>query len=296
MAVKNAKAKSRQEVGGAKESDLRILCDATSAGSALRELYERRKAVRDSFSLAYMCRKTGASKGYISDVLRGRRKLNPSYWAAFVDLFQLQGASRGLFEILLKLERCKDVDERQQLEGEWQRLRKLARAHIKSFPHRARGMFFALELFCAFGLFDNQPTLAQLKAYYGRARAVEVDEALRFLVGMDLIAFDGERYRLLQDHIGFLNHDEDDPLSYQNYLRQGLDRAKTNVSRWCMQRDEAIFESTFLSVKNTEFQAAIAKIRQTMHEMQADLESSKADQLLLFNVQIFPVGNRPEEG
>lgn len=270
-------------------ADLQILLTASSASAALRELYELRKARRKSFSLAYICRQTGASKGYISDVFNGRRKLNQRYWDSFLDVFKLQTGARHILKTMLSLDRCRDEDQASILRQELERLRKAARAHIQSFPNQAKGMFFALEVFCAFGLFNNTPTPADLRHHYGAAYGIELEEALRFLMVRELIAFDGTRYRLLQDHIGFLTGEESDPLSYQSYLKQALDTAKTHVGRWCEKRDEAIFESTFLSADRATYQNMIESMRQQIHQMQADLESNQADSLLLFNVQLFPI-------
>ncbi|NRA65952.1 MAG: DUF4423 domain-containing protein [Pseudobacteriovorax sp.] len=272
-------------------NDISILLKAQTGSSSLRELYEARKAKKDSFSLSFISRQCGASKGYLSDVFRGKRQLHPQYWEPIVDVFKLQGRSKSILQKLLELDRNRDDSKTELLLEELARLRKAAATYIKTFPEQSKGMFFALEVYCSFGMFGNSPTLKELRDHFGSGRGIDLDHALRYLISTGAIAYDGIHYRILENHISFVSSESGD-YSYNSYLSQSLDFAKQNLEEWSEKRDRSIYEATFISVEKDKLPDFIETIRNQNHQFQADLESKDADTIVLYNMQVFPVSQK----
>lgn len=264
-----------------------ILLAAATSSAALKGLYEAKKAREPQFSFGVISRKTGASKGYISDVLAGRRSLNPRYWQSFMDVFDLTSHGRQLFHLLAAKDAAKTPEEATAHGLTLDTYKKALEPEFLAVP-KIKGLIFTLEVLCSFGLFGNQPTLAQLRQYFGQPLGLELGEALHQLQHMGLVAKDGERYSLLKDHINFI--DSEYGMAISEYLKEGINTAYQKADTWYKDDRNAYFETTFISVKRSHYQAYLTQMRDAIHKMQADLESDQGDTMIQFNVQIFPTG------
>ncbi len=266
----------------------RILIEAHSATEALKTLFEARKSRFARFSLGVISKKTGASKGYLSDVLSGRRNLNARYWDSMAEVFGLEDSAKHLFVLLLKRDTEDQPTELQNLDAEINAYRKALGMSVQIMP-KVQGLFFALEVFVAFGLFKNQPMREDLRNYYGVSRSIELDYALHHLKSMHLIEERDGRFYLLKDHLNFLG--SEDGLSFKDYLKESLLNALRQLDAWHERTDEAFIESTLLSVQRATLRGKLPEIRDAIHKMQADLESASADTMIHFNIQVFPTSS-----
>ncbi len=265
-----------------------ILASASSGNEAIQDLLHRCKSFDSKFSLSYVCRKLGLnSKGYLSDVMRGRRFLGEKYWESLANFLQLDPAYREIFYLLLRIDAERDTHEQMLLKQELEIKRKAAGYSEKILSNKLRGMFFAFDVFCAFGLFKNSPGKDDLRTYFGVQRGLEIDVALNILLALDLIekTADG-RYGIKNYNIRF--SDSEDGLSHLDFLKESMEDARRNVDRWREKRDESIFSSYIISVKRSQYLKVVDQLRRNLLEIQSNLESDDADMLVRFNIQVFP--------
>lgn len=80
-----------------------ILAKAESSGVSLRQLYRLYRKQTRKWSLAFICRKAGIpSKGYLSLVMTGERRLHEKYWESVCTAFKLNQTQSELMQLLLK--------------------------------------------------------------------------------------------------------------------------------------------------------------------------------------------------
>lgn len=264
-----------------------ILLTTDAASDLVRRFYDLRKAENAKYSLVFLCRAAGIkSKGYLADVMKGRRKLNPEYWDGLSHGFALDGIRSDLFHMLLRLDALDPDVDATELKTEILSHRKSIASTDDSLPERLRGMFFAFEVFCAFGLFKNQPTREDLRGHFGRAMGVELDAALHLLTSSGLATLDGPRYKLLKETVVF--SDSEDGISHLNFLRLSIEDAMRNIDKWQANKAQAFFESNMISVRSKDFLQVLPRIKEEIRKTQINLEASDADMILRFNVQIYP--------
>ena len=266
-----------------------IACDNST--EAFRRLYQQKKQGEHHFSLAFIARECGVSKGYVSDVMSGRRLLSKKHWLKFLSLFDLSPSMEYFFRLLLSRDSLKSLGEIQSISEEIEAQRKALSITKRVIPKKVRGLLYSFELLCAFGLFGNRPSKTQLREYYGAKKGVELDIALHLLKSKEFIdiAEDGHYY-LLKEHIGFF--DSEDGLTHKDFMKESIRNAISHVDEFHLKRDEAIYETAIISVKKDEYCSQLDAFRSQLHRMQTDMETGHADTLIRFNIQLFPLGHR----
>lgn len=265
-----------------------VVLDASSGVEAIQKLIHLAKSFDAKVSLSYLCRRLGlSSKGFLSDVMNGKRSLGEKHWSDFADLFKLDAGIRDILFLLLRLDNEKDAEQKRLLAEEISFKRKAANYSEKILSNKLRGMFFAFDVFCAFGLFKNEPTKDELRRYFGTARGVELEVAINILLTIDLIEkIDNGRYRIKNYNIRF--SDSEDGLSHLDFLKESIEDARRSVEKWKEKRDESIFSSYIISVKQEHYRKVVDKLRRDLLEIQSGLESADADLLVRFNIQVYP--------
>lgn len=255
-----------------------------------RALFDRRKQTHPHFSIAQLCKTCGIpSRGYLSEFLNGKRRLNNRYWRSFVKSFGLTGrlATAGL--LTFEIEEAAGADERRQLLEKLDNLRRSFKKVEESFPSRLHGMVFAAEVYCAFGLYGNNPTRDQLRGYFGKSRALDVDYALACLIGIEVIGLNPEtqRYFIRENTIRFTDSD-DSGLTMNSFHQYAVQDAERAFKKWYSSQD-AYFETMMISVKKSRLPEFIEKVKDHSILAAQEVESTEADILIRFNVQIYPL-------
>lgn len=265
-----------------------LVAQAESAQAAIRLLYEHYKALSPKASLAFFCARAGVrSKGYLADVLSGRRKLNVKFAAGLAAAFALTGPAATAFKLLVELEdESLDAKARTALEERLKVLRRTLAVERAPLPAELARMAMAFEVYSAFGLFKNAPRHADLLRYFGERHARELDAALALLERHALIATDGDVFRARLNAIVFGAGGGFDHL---DFLRSSLRDAERQLKTWFPKRDEAYVESVILSVRRADYVKMLPLLRERMLEARTALDVEDADMLVRFNVQIYPV-------
>lgn len=195
-------------------------------------------------------------------------------------------------KLLFALDAKRDDDERQRLLTQLSIVKKALNIREQSLTTDATRLFFGLEVFCAFGLFGNRASSAQLKTFFAASSPVLIDQTLELLTSLDLIRRDDGAYCVKTSHVVFMQDIAE--ISHVEFLKLALAHAMQNVEHWFARKPESYFDSAVLSVKREQYVASLADLKSDMLLKQAELESGDADMLVRFNVQIYPIGTKEQ--
>lgn len=255
---------------------------------ALRALYLLYKKHNIKFSLTYFCARAGiASKGYLSEVLAGKKKLNPLYAEGLIKAFDLKGTAANYLKVLIELDEAEDFATTQKLMRKKENLEKSLRVQKEVMPSAPQDPFFVLQVYSTLGLFKNQASFPDLLRHFGPKKEFVLRRALEALSESHLIFQDGEYWSPTHEQVVFSSND--DHRSHFHFLNSCLERAKEGVEKWYAKNSEAYFESSIISVNRKTYEELLPKIRASANELQSQLETAEADQLILFGIQVFPV-------
>lgn len=265
-----------------------MIIGLNGSSEAIKALYLSHKAARPKFSLEYICRKAGiSSKGYLSDVIKGRRTIHPKYIKGILRAFSLSELEAEYLKLLIQRDHENDTKTLQKMDARLKELEREAKTRKLSLPQSFVHPFFTLEVFCAFGLFNGEPTLNDLVEYFGSASKAKVKLSLDNLEHMGSIRLaDNNQYVLLERQ--FLFDNSEDGYGHYAHLEESIDQAKANVRHFFPKNDVSFFESTTASVSMEDFIKAIPKIKRSFRKSITELETENGDELVRFNIQIYP--------
>ncbi|HYX31650.1 MAG: hypothetical protein M3Q07_07395 [Pseudobdellovibrionaceae bacterium] len=93
--------------------NLAIISQAPNGAAAFRGLYELHKSLYRPMSFGYIMRRTGiTSKGYLSHVMNGDRRLNARYHNAICELFKLKPEASQLLREIWQRDEAAQRDRR----------------------------------------------------------------------------------------------------------------------------------------------------------------------------------------
>lgn len=265
------------------------IAETQTASEAFRIAIRLCKARNPKKTLGFLAREAGIpSTGYLSDVASGRRQLAAKYQESLLGALGIYGTVAEFVRILISLELLdSESAEWKIVEKSRENLRKLMRQQNRSMPERLAGMFFAFEVFAAFGLTGQKSTRPALRGFFGVSRGIEIDRALALLIQSGLIERREDEFFVISDQVNFFGGD--DGMSHLEYLTMAIRDAETRLGNWFDRRDESFFLSSILSVKDENYREVLPKIKDAIRRHESDLESGDADRLVRFNVQIYPL-------
>ena len=264
------------------------LLGATSSSEALNNLYRHFKQTNRKYSLPYICRQAGIpSSGYLSDVLKGKRRLHGKYRAGITKAFQLSKPAASYLRLLIDIDNEKRPEKIALLREKLAVLQKALGVAVNSSTENLHRLFFALEVFCAFGLFRNAPTRAELRQYFALRRPTEVDSAVDMLQELNLATDKDGCLRLLAEQVFFPGDERG--LSHFDFLRLTLAHAAENLERWFDDKSLSHYESSIISVRREHFLQVLPELKARLLMLRSDLEAGDADMLIRLNVQLYPV-------
>lgn len=263
-----------------------ILLAAADPATALARLFDARKARNARFSLAKFCREAGlVSRGHASDLVHGKRALTMRHVAGVARGLGLDELGAEYLRHLVARARAKTPAATKSAGVRLALLEKTMRIVLE--PAHALPRFFAFEVFAAFGLFANAPTLEQLVNAFGAERAKEVREALSDLERRGYVERGATSYTLKRPQI--MLEGADVRGAQLAFLRHAMNDASGQLGKWFGRSPEAHFEASVISVKRDRLAPFVRELKAKLLEMQAELETGDADALVRFNVQLYPV-------
>lgn len=263
-----------------------ILCSASDSCSAIRSLYQHHKKINPKFSIGYLCSKANIpSRGYLHDVMKGKRRLTPKYGPGLVKAFSLSKHAAKCFLLFIDFEAERSLEKREKILGALTLQKKIISSISNSTIGAEMDHLFCFKVFASFGLFQNKPTEIQIRKLFGQAMNTKVTVALTFLERENLIK--RQSGKLVPNNQNYIFGNENSWL--QNYIKESLTHAHSNVDKWVGHSDDSIFVTNFISVNRRHYTASLKKLREFLEEFQTELESDDADEVIQFSIQTFPL-------
>lgn len=264
-----------------------ILLNAAGSTEAIQKVYALAKHINPRLSLQQICMRSGIpSKGNLADVIKGRRMLKVNYGNRLAKAIGLNRLQSQYFCALLARDRSKDLAQLNSINEKIFRLRKSLLNAVRPIPVSELSPLLLLKVFCLIGLFDEPPNELQIIKKMAGDCDQKVKIALKTLISLGCIAQENDRYSYTQTQLNFGGTEN---VSMQLQLVcEALDSARENLTRWYGRPDVSFFNSTYITVKKADYARTLQKFRDIWEEFQTEVESSPSDELIFFNVQIFP--------
>ena len=248
-------------------------------------LFAEKKALAPKTSLASVCLRAGiASRGYLNDVIKGRRTLNRKYTSGLCRALGLKGFPAEYLRVLLDLENELSERKRDSLMNRRELVRKILSTEQRKTLSSEIDHVFCFQLFAAFGLFNSRPTETQLLRLFPSDRRTKASQALDFLLKENCIQKIGETFAPTNDNFMFRSQDW-----LRGFVRSTINEAQFGLEKWFDESEHSLFESSYFSADREKIREALPRLREAIEEFQAFVESSRADEVVQFSLQIFPV-------
>lgn len=264
-----------------------VLIENESFSQVLRQLIDLKNKERKIYSHDYLIKKIGMkSKGYISDILSERRKINLSKVNILGRVFGLDKKQLRLFRLLAELDHMEGYQKEEHLalisfvKQDLKRVRaKLSRGNCDPF--------FMSKVYCAFALVEERPTSIEVLANSLKEDPHRIQLALKDLCSQGwVLKKENETYDLNHSDVVFDSSDDD---SYHFQMAMSyLNDAREKWSEWFEKRDLSYFNSVSLSVKQDDYQKVLKEFKDVCEKFQVKALVEEGDNIIHFNIQIYP--------
>lgn len=223
-----------------------------------------------------------------------KRLLSVKYIDTIALPFRLDERQAAVLRCLISVDNAPDETQRLEAKGKLVRARRSLAFSFESLPETLAGNSFAFLLFCSFGFFGNRPTRKDLDSLFARERSEDLQQGLEFLLNHGYIAREDQTFVVLKNNIVFVEGDGE--LTREAFLLAAFQDGISKVPIYLNRKRDAHFESGILSVKRACYRELLPRIRHLIVELQSQVEDQEADLLVRFNIQIYPVLEKPDFG
>lgn len=267
-----------------------MLLAAKGSSEALSALFDAAKARNPRISLGSLCRSAKiTSKGYLSNVLNGHRHIHPKHIEGLSVAFKLDPIQSAYLKTLAEREHDSAPEKYARLLAELRSC--LIARHEGGPPPGTENSFFSLEVFAALGLFDSRATEDDLASYFGEETRPRISLALRELVDVGAVERDSEGCVLpTKSFVMFQGANAE--MQRLRFLQHSTEQSARDMAYWFARPSESFLSATLISVKRADFLKALVEFRRTIMLMQCQLDAAEADDVVRFNVQIYPMSRQ----
>ncbi|MCX6125540.1 MAG: TIGR02147 family protein [Proteobacteria bacterium] len=266
----------------------KLILDLDSSSLILKKIYELTTEKQPGLSLRSLAQSAGvSSKGYISEVIRGKKTLHPRYASALGQSLGLSRLEAKCLSLLVAKERCKNEGQKERLQSELDKARKALTISVDDIPEDFGKHPLLFDVFCAFGLFKGKPELEDLISYFGKRKQKLVETALDALLFHGLVKDFGFCFKIASNANLFFEGQSFKSASIKIIKGMLRDSLKM-VDTWYPERDMSIFEANVVSTTADKYSEMVTKTRAFLAETKMELEASDATMLVRFNVQLYP--------
>ena len=126
------------------------LISQNNLSAALREIFHQQKAKRKGLSLTKLCDMTGIkSKGYLSEVLSGKKLIKSSYLEGLCEALEIEGIGLDIMKILHAMEEDSESEKQQRLLKRLSALRRSLITLSQSDSSQETLKLVEFEVYCA---------------------------------------------------------------------------------------------------------------------------------------------------
>ncbi|MCX6116145.1 MAG: TIGR02147 family protein, partial [Proteobacteria bacterium] len=257
--------------------------------AAILNIYQFQKSIRSSFSLAYLNSKCGIkSKGYLSDVMHGKKKLSPTHFKPLGRALGLSGDPLEYFALLCERDFEKmDASKLQLVEQKLEKKRLSLKVRV--IESHSKGLsILDFDTFAAMGLLQEAPTGYAITSLLKNRTEVETLNSLNRLHNLGIIRKNEDQTFSVDERFVHIQGGLRDMI-VQKLIRSSIQRADEQVVNWLGNPDLSFFNSAIISVKISEYKSKLAALREFIREMHVTLESSDGEEIVQISVQAFPI-------
>lgn len=268
---------------------IKILAEASSASDAIHRLYQHRKTRNNKLSLAQICKFANiSSRGYLSDIMNGRRTLHPKYLDGICRAFNIQGQGIEIMRLLLALERIKDSKSGERLQQQLNQIR--SSFNYEYVDVNAKHDLEEIDLLSSLALFKDKqaPLIDELAVVFGKEREVEMRRIIGNLLARGTLRQDEEqRIHLAKDKIWYTMDWRNE--KHRNFSKRVLGEGLEKLHNENPASPDTTLYTIVISAKKDEYKTVIDRVREKLMEAAHELESPTPDCLLRLNVQIYNI-------
>lgn len=237
--------------------------------------------------MQYICNHSGIpSKGYLSDVMKKRRKLSLKHVEGIANVFSFNVAQRNVFKSLCELEHCKNLNEREQVVQNIYVARKRLEVKHLSLSSGNFDPYTMAKCYCSFGVGRNSLSIDEISKCINESHE-DVSLALETLIQKGWVIKDNDCYRLTgNQHIVF--NEGDSNSFHKRLIKSSVESAMGKIDLAFEHNDVSYFESSSLSVDKKSYKKVLKEIKTLMDESMCKLETTEGNQIVHFNLQILP--------
>ena len=263
-----------------------ILLSSTDSHEVLRRLYSFQKRKQSNFSLTILGKKLGiASKGHISDMIRGRRSISRKHWSTLGQIFDLSETQIHYFLCLLEKDHSKSDEQKTFFQRQLDSLETLfsSSQERRELPERTHPTRFAVELLESFPMFENRPSLRDLIDYFGRFRLAEIESSLSFLIHAGKIRQEEGSYVLLDSvNAGEL-------IDHADYQQASILEA-ADIFEKKIGDEDGLFQTEVLCMSREHYVAMKKDLQDRIATYKLQQTHDRSNNLVKVNVQVFTLG------
>ncbi len=265
-----------------------LMLESPDSSGILARLHRLQKSRSSKWSMQLVCRKVGIpSTGYFSDVINGKRSLHPKYLPGISKTFGLDKLQQDYLALMVNRDHSRDDETRNKLQAELKQVAIMIQVQFIPIPAQlSDDLLWHFLVFSAFSLFESPPTQTQLEQYFGLELRADIDRSLTKLQAMGLIERQGDSSMLVKSRIIF--SEAEDGFSHIDFTEKSIQEAAQKARFWYQKPDQSAFLSTIITVQKAAYEAALPTVRARILDILADLDSSNGDQMVKFNMQLFP--------
>ena len=265
---------------------------SSSSVVALRTLIALRRSVDSKFSYSYISRRIGIkSRSYLSEVFKGKKKLNDKHVTPIVDLLGLPLPEAELLraKLLLDVADLSDVDAARIRLSVRDSEKKLSSSTVALSGVRDINLVMILAV-CLHLFKDGSATRRQILDLFSRDKHLDVEIGLADLIANGVLVKADDFYSYSPEYTNSLHLYTATAMKTQvDYLKASLNEALTHVSDFEQNRQDTVFYSGIITADRTQYLQSLEHVKQSMRSVQSRIESNPADTLIRFNVQIYPI-------
>lgn len=266
----------------------KIFLESKSSSEIIKNIYLFLKNKNQSYSLQYIClRSEIKSKGYLSDVMKGKRILNPKYNNGLLKTFKLRSKEKQVFELLLKIDQETNPLETPKLIKKLNALKKSYQTDTRKLSTRALS-YADLIVFASFGLSKKKLlSFDEIKELCLESNRASLKNSVQNLIELGLIKKTKNSYSLTQNDVVYRGADSDSVENQVQSIESAMNYISTKLPAKIKDQKKSYFESSVLSIKKSQLEDTIAQLRNYSETLIAECEVEEGDALLHFNLQVF---------
>ncbi|MEC7277603.1 MAG: hypothetical protein VXV96_14885 [Bdellovibrionota bacterium] len=260
--------------------------EENSFANALENLFLQKKEKSQTFSLQSFANRLGyKSKGHVSSLLKGEKRLPLEKCSHLKEVFNLNEADFSILYLLCTLDHSSSPNEKKVIRSQIRITRDhYSRAYLPELPADIDYTRFAL-VYCCIGLMKNPIFFPEEIAKITQLKIDDIVKILNTLIQYKAVEKVEDSYTLINTHLRIPNN----AVAFAHEMTASLmESTKKFISSHFNDKENALFESSMISVKREEYILFLQRLNTFLNTELSQLESSDGNLIIIANAQVVP--------